>query len=305
MHTIALSRATAADIDRQVQKVLRGLGNPEPPLRLEDVRELQRLDRGYYSSREDSVLREMISRMSVAGQQILARPTLLLDVVRKFDLRALYLPDRKRILLDEAQPTPKQRWNEAHEIGHSILDWHSDLMLGDHEQSLTPACHAQIEAEANYAAGQLLFLQDRFVSEANDIAPALDAVRALKTGFGNTYTTTFWRYIESAHGELPMLGMIGGHPRRGVAETAQMPFRYIIESPAFRRMFPTSSPVALQSIVKAYCGGQRAGPLGSGEALLTDRNGATHLFRFESFFNSYDCLTLGVYQRPYANVVSL
>ena len=36
------------------------------------------------------------------------------------------------------------------------------MMLGDTEQTLTPACHQVMEAEANYAAGQLIFLAKRF-----------------------------------------------------------------------------------------------------------------------------------------------
>jgi hypothetical protein len=36
---------TAKDIDRQVERILHGLGNPEPPLNLELVRELLKLDR--------------------------------------------------------------------------------------------------------------------------------------------------------------------------------------------------------------------------------------------------------------------
>jgi hypothetical protein len=296
MHNIHLSNATATDIDRQVEKVLRGLGNPEPPLRLDDVRELLRLDRAYYSSTDDSFLRETISKMTIASKQVLERPSLLIDVVKKFDLRALFLPDRRRILLDNAQPTPKQRWNEAHEIGHSLVPWHADLMLGDHEQSLAPACHAQIEAEANYAAGQLLFLQSRFVDASSDTAPSLDAVRELKVNFGNTYTTTFWRYVESAHPGVPMIGMIGGHPRRRLAAGQNSLFRYVIESPTFRAMFQVPTIDQLQGIVRNYCGNQRGGSLGSAEFPVPDRNGDSHIFRFESFFNSYDCLTLGVYK---------
>ena len=34
-----LSAKTAKDIDERVERVLRGLGHPEPPLRLKDVRE--------------------------------------------------------------------------------------------------------------------------------------------------------------------------------------------------------------------------------------------------------------------------
>lgn len=306
MRNILLSRPTATDIESQVRKVLRGLGNPEPPLRLEDVRALLKLDRGYYSTRNDSFLREKISRMAVAGAQIIERPTLLFDAVRKFDLRALYLPDRRRILLDESQPTPKQRWNEAHEIGHSIIPWHADLMLGDNEHSLTPGCHAQIEAEANYTAGQLLFLQDRFLTAANDSTPTLDSVRALKGGFGNTYTTTFWRFIEGAHTQVPMIGMIGPHPRRLPANfDSADPFRYVIESPAFAAMFKSVEAKDLYRAVSSYCGGQRAGPLGSAEVILTDKNGESHAFHFETFCNSYDCLTLAVYRRPYARVIGL
>ncbi len=304
MRNILLSRPTATDVESQVRKVLRGLGNPEPPLKLEDVRALLRLDRGYYSTRNDGFLREKVSRLAVAGAQIIERPTLLFDAVRKFDLRALYLPDRRRILLDETQPTPKQRWNEAHEIGHSILPWHADLMLGDHEQSLTPGCHAQIEAEANYTAGQLLFLQDRFLTAANDSTPTLDAVRALKSGFGNTYTTTFWRFIEGAHTDLPMIGLIGPHPRRLPANfNVSDPFRYVIESPAFVETFKSVAVADLHRAVSSYCGGQRAGPLGAAEIVLTDRNGDGHVFHFESFGNTYDCLTLAVYRRRHARVV--
>lgn len=157
VRNIILSRGTASDIDRQVNKVLKALGSPEPPLKLDDVREILKLDRRYYSTTDDSFLRETISKLTVAGTQVMKRPGLLLEAVKKMDLRALYLPDRKRILLDSGQPDAKQRWNEAHEIGHSIIPWHEDLMLGDQEQTLVPGCHAQIEAEANYAAGQLLF----------------------------------------------------------------------------------------------------------------------------------------------------
>lgn len=306
MRNIHLSRPTAADIERQIEKVLRGLGNPEPPLRLEDVRQLLRLDRGYYSTTEDSFLREMVSRMNVAGTQVIERPMLLLEAVRKFDLRALFLPDRKRILLDTSQPKPKLRWNEAHEIGHSIIPWHDGAMMGDHEQSLTPGCHAQIEAEANYAAGQLLFLQERFLVAANDSAPTLNAVRALKAEFGNTYTTTFWRFIESTHNDLPMIGMIGSHPRRPPANfNAAQPFRHIIESPRFRAQFPSITVDRLHAAVLSYCGAQRAGPLGADEIVLQDAAGDAHVFAFETFSNTYDCLTLGVYQRPYPKVVGL
>jgi hypothetical protein len=35
-------------------------------------------------------------------------------------------------------------------------------MMGDTEYSLRPECHEKVEAEANYGAGRLLFLQGIF-----------------------------------------------------------------------------------------------------------------------------------------------
>lgn len=298
MRNVLLSKHTASDVEARISKILKGLGNPEPPLRLEDARELLRLDKGYYSSRDDSFLREAVSKLTIAGIQVLQRPTLLLEVVRKLDLRALYLPDRKRILLDQSQPEIKQRWNEAHEIGHSILPWHAELMLGDHEQSLSTACHAQIEAEANYAAGQLLFLERKFAAMANDSAPGLKAVRTLKEAFGNSFATTLWRYVECAHLHVPMVGLIGPHPRRlPEGFDLRAPFRHIIQSPAFVAEFGDANDAELFRALAGYCSENKGGPLGAGEAILTDRNKSSHLFKLETFGNSYDCLTLAVYDR--------
>lgn len=180
MKNIPLRERTAQKIDDQVAKVLKGLGNPEPPLRLTDVRELLLLDQQYYSSTDDGALGEVASRLRVAGKQVLARPTLLVEAIKTMDLKALYLPDQKRILLDKEQPEAKWRWNEAHEITHSILPWHNSFMQGDTSLTLTPTCHDRIEAEANFGAGRLLFLQDRFKEMAQDTEPTIKAVSGLK-----------------------------------------------------------------------------------------------------------------------------
>ena len=80
---IILDAETARDIDDRVARVLRDLGNPGPPLPLAEVRELLTLDRAFYATGDADVLRETVHRMKVAGKQILLRPSLLLDVVRR------------------------------------------------------------------------------------------------------------------------------------------------------------------------------------------------------------------------------
>jgi hypothetical protein len=95
MKNFFLTPLEAVDLRAQAEKVLRGLGNPEPPLDLPSVYELLRLDRQFYSTTDDGAVREFVSRVKIAGKQILARPTLLIDVIRKAELSALWVPDRK------------------------------------------------------------------------------------------------------------------------------------------------------------------------------------------------------------------
>ena len=232
---------------------------------------------------------------------------LLADAIRKLSLKALYLPDHKRILLDESLPEKKHRWNEVHEIGHSLIPWHEDLMFGDNEYTLSQDCREQIETEANFAAGRLLFLRERFTDEACALEPSIENVRALHKVFGNTFSTTLYRFVESAGVERPIVGMITGHPhvsRRSDDFDPANPCRHFIQSPAFARFFGRTSETELFTAAARYCGSQRGGPLGEDKFILTDDNGDQHHFFFETFFNRYDALTLGKYLRPAVRILA-
>lgn len=305
---VILSAKTAADIDRRVLRVLRGLGDPEPPLRLEEVRELLKLDRGFYTADDPGLAREAVSRIRVGAIQVFRRPALVLDVIRKMSLKALYLPDRKRILLDGSLPAKKHRWNEAHEIGHSLLPWHEDMMLGDNAQTLLPSCLEHIEAEANYAAGRLLFLCDRFGAQALSLPPTIATVQQLHNVFKNTLSTTLYRFVETAGAERAIVGMITGHPhasRRSADHDPAKPCRHFIRSSAFAARFSRVSEPELFGAVVGYCGSQSGGPLGEDELVLTADDGTLHVFRFETFFNRYDALTLGVWNGPHHPVLAM
>jgi Zn-dependent peptidase ImmA (M78 family) len=212
VNNVPLGASTKAEIDRLVDRVIKGLGNPEPPLHLEHVRELLKLDRQFYTAADPGRVQESVSRIRVATIQVFKRPMLLVDAIRKLNLKALYLPDHKRILLDGDLPELKHRWNESHEIGHSLMPWHDGLMHGDDEYTLSTQCHAQIEAEANYAAARLLFFQDKFTEHALSLPMSLKSIRELKNVFGNTLTTTLYHYVERSCADIPMVGLITCHP---------------------------------------------------------------------------------------------
>ncbi len=299
--SLIVSPRTANDIDQRVDRVLRGLGNPQPPLRMEEVRELLKLDLQFYTADNPGLLQEVVSRMKIGAKQVIKRPTLLFDAISKLSLKALYLPDRKRILLDSSIPKLKYRWNEAHEIGHSILPWHENMMHGDTENTLSQHCHEHIEAEANFAAGRLLFLRDRFTNEALSSSPELATIRSLQKSYGNTLSTTLYRFVESIGNDRPVVGVITGHPhllRRTPDHDPNNPCRHFIQSLAFSKMFGRISEIEVFNQMSGYCGSQSGGMLGREELILADDNGDQHRFSFETFYNRYDSLTLGVHMGP-------
>lgn len=300
MATILKARVRQ-DIQAKVDRVLRELGYPEPPLRLEDVRELLRLDRSYFTAESDGLLKSTFSKLKRAGKQLLMRPMLLADAIKKFDLRALYLPDGRRILIDESVPKPKHRWLEAHEIGHDLLPWHHEMLLGDDEVTPTAATHDKMEAEANFAAGSLLFLNEKFAQECRDLPATIASAQDLKKRYGNTFTTTLWRMIEHAGEDCPIIGLVGQHPRD--FDNDKPNFRHVVPSVAFDKAFDIPSVDTFTHELRAYCWGKR-GPLGHGEVVIVAKDGKRHAFQFETFYNGYDALTLGVHAKEVATVIA-
>jgi len=300
-----LPAQTQSDINLRVDKILRDLGNPSPPLNLETVRYLLKLDKSFYSSSDTGLLASAVHKIKIAGIQVYQRPALLKDVITKFDLRALYIPDQKRILLDSTVPVLKHRWLEAHEVVHDIIPWHETVMFGDNKQTIMPACHEQVECEANYGAGQLLFLRELFINEARDLTKGIAAVQQLKGRYNNTLTTTLWRYVEMVFPDVPMLGVVSGHPHPSKAKSdfnPNLPCSHFIQSPTFATNFSKIQITDVFGAIRSYCGSQRGGPLGASELVLSDDSGIQHVFHFETFFNNYDALTLGCYLRPVATV---
>jgi hypothetical protein len=308
MKNLILQPHVRQKIDARVDRLLRDIDNPEPPLRVEEVLELLRLDLAYYRSDDPGFINETIHRLTMAGKQVLARPTLLLDALKKFSVKALYSPDRKRILIDETVPKAKHRWLQGHEVIHDVLDWHEPVHYGDNELTVKQSCLDKVEAEANYGAGQLLFLRQRFAVEALDSPPSVELVRNLAKTFGNTHASTLWRLIEATGRTRPMVGVIHYHPHpRFVSDKFDPanPCRHFIQSDAFSAQFSEVSQHNVYDLLRGYCGPRKGGLLGEATAILTDDNGDEHEFSFETFGFYHECLTLGVHLRKRAVVVGV
>lgn len=288
MKNLIIEAGAASDIESQVNRLLRDLGYGGGKVELREVRELLKLDLQFYSLEDPTLAEEVIHKLRIGGKQVMARPALLLEAIQKMELRALFLPDRKRILLDDATPDIKKRWAEAHEISHSITPWHSDYMLGDTQQTLSPGCQAIIEAEANFGAGRLLFPTAHFseVRLSEDLGMA--HVRALAKQFGNTITSTLWRCVEDS--DSLIFGTVGQNPKTAV--TSDPMITYFIRSLPFASQFANINEDDLVQQINKCCGFQRKGPLGTVEFFLEDINTICHAFVMEAFSNGYQVLTL-------------
>lgn len=300
MQNLILQTAIRQKIDRRVDKILRDLGHPEPPLRLEDVRELLRLHVSFYKTDDDGIMQRAIHNLVMAGKQVWARPTILLDVVRKRGIKALVVPDRKRILIDETLHVKKHRWAEGHETIHTVLEWHEPILHGDSEVTMTQACRDKVEAEANYGAGQLLFLRERFIKEALSSEPDIALVRNMAKKYNNTHASTLWRLVEAVGGRTPMLGVMHYHPAPRFSSAKNdptNPCRHFIRSDSFAAMFSATTELAIFEEISRYIEPKSGGPVGESIVQLTDDNGDRHEFSFETFNFRHECLTLAVHLR--------
>lgn len=292
---VTVGEFEAEDIRRIIDRVLRDLGDPEPPLKLEDVRNQLKLDLKYYSTTDPTYLQEVAHKMRMAGNDILTAPARLFDIVKKSGLAALWVPDAKRILIDSEVPQPKHRWIQGHEIGHSVIPWHREFLFGDDEYTLDPACHAIVEAEANYASSRLLFLQEKFGIEARDLGFDFSSIKQMAKRYGNTLTSTLWRMVEDRNPDQPVFGMVSAHPHYDIGRGPDgEEIRYFIRSRAFAEQFGHFSPEDCYSLIKSFANRRRGGPIVETTHSLTDLNGDRHEFRMESFCNSHAVLTYSV-----------
>ncbi len=179
-------------------------------------------------------------------------------------------------------------------------------MHGDNDQTLSKDCQEHVEAEANHAAGRLLFLRNRFTEEARSSELCFRSVKTLHKRYGNTLSTTLYRYVESVGDEIPIVGVISCHPHRTPHDfDPRKPTKYFIQSASFQARFSKIVEAEVFAEMKKYCGNQRGGLLGKTEMILDDDNGNSHRFYFETFFNSYDALTLGIYLAPEKTMIAV
>ena len=279
-----LDRKTALDIERRVERLLKEMSVKEPPLNVSDVMDHLSVDHSYYDLEDPGLIRDFWHKLKVGANKVNS-------IIKKVDLKALWLPDSRQIVVDDSVPNRKRKWVNAHEITHSIIPTHREFFLGDTAETLDPEYHEMLEAEANFGASELIFLGQKFTLDSLDCNPVFESIRFLGKTYKNSLPTTLRRFIQFSH-DMPMLGVISRPWWSYSPEYGESRCRYFIPSHKFESQFSETRPQDIVDFIDANTTKRRGGPIGNGIFLLKDDNKEDHSFQWESFFNNYDILTL-------------
>jgi len=153
------------------------------PTPLDQVMEVSRLVAAGEIELEPEMKRKLRQRFGNLVDQVLDN---LLGAIR-FDSREVFLKP--------GLYWPRQRFVQAHEIGHDVLPWHSDLYAFlDDKTRLRPEFHDLYERQANQAAIELLAQGDRLREEADGSPITIDSIDGLRNRFEISIQATA-RYV--------------------------------------------------------------------------------------------------------------
>ncbi|MCY2926288.1 MAG: hypothetical protein NT031_12760, partial [Planctomycetota bacterium] len=195
-----MDETTRRQLDKVVACTLRDAGISQPPVNVQDILDFQKLHRDFFDLEDPSVLRRFWHRVKVEGH-------LLVKIVKKIKLSAVWLPDEDRIIVAQDLPKPKQEWASFHDLVHCLCEWHRPFFLGDTAQTLEPEYQLLLEEEANYGASGLMFCGARFQSEARDVSLDWSGVDILCKRYGKSITTTLRRFVQWGH-DHPMVMLV-------------------------------------------------------------------------------------------------
>ena len=286
---------TRREIRAVTWRLLRDAGATEPPVLIPGVVGYLELHQQFYDLQDPSFLDRAKHRVMVHGRR-------LVDIVRKIKLSAVLLYDEDRIVLDGQLPKRKHDWATSHEVGHRVLPWHKPYFYGDTAQTLDPDWQEMLEAEANYAASEIMFCGPVFDREARDLVPSWSAIDALVLRHSKSLTTTLRRYVER-NPEHAMAMLVSTPCWLATPVGQQHRWRHFVVSPRFASEFAETEAGELARLVDANASRRRGGPVADFGCKLCDTSGDRREFHAESFFNSHDILTLFAEARQGSRIV--
>ncbi|MGC0371261.1 ImmA/IrrE family metallo-endopeptidase [Microbacterium sp. SLBN-111] len=158
------------------------------------------------------------------------------DVIKKLSgkvLGLLSIPKRE-YYIDRTVSVPRQRFTEAHEIGHDALPWHEAAFYGEDDSTLDPATKEILEQEANQFSAELLFGAGRFTSHADSYSPGLEVALHLAPQYGVSAHASIRKYVEDSTHAIAVMTTSRYSKTGGTVEVFDT---QSFESPRFRKQY--------------------------------------------------------------------
>lgn len=146
-------------------------------------------------------------------------------------LGALWFGERT-VFIDTSEPEPRQLFTDGHEAMHAICEWHGEALKLDNEDSLFREVRAQIEAEANFGAGHLIFQGGRFHRRALEDQVSIRTPMVLAREYGASRHAALHHYVDE-HPDTVGLLVAGRYPYCD----GTLPIWRSVESREFLRRF--------------------------------------------------------------------
>lgn len=197
------------------------------------------------------------------------------------------------VFIDEEQVASRRQWTDAHEAAHVMCGWHAEVLRLDNEDTLFKEAHDQIEAEAHFGAGHLVFQGGRFHRRALADQISIRTPIALASSYGASRHATLHYYVEEHPYPIALL-VTGRYPY----SDGTLPIWRSIESRSFlerhgrlEQLLPgrrlSIEDRADAPLAEIVCRSKLAVDPPSCEVTIPDLGGRRRRFVAEAFFNGH------------------
>lgn len=237
--------------------------------------------------------------LALEAQQLRLAETTLADALRRlgvddaehYDLDAMLNVNEKSVTLREDLHPLGKKWGCVHEIGHSFLPWHRDLLFYCPILRLPAKVQKQMELEADAFTSDCIFLGDQFMEQAKSQAFGIRPVIELARDYGASITSALRRYVEENPDPCCLLVWRCSDPGED-GDEASLSLRYFVRSQSFNHGFPAVGKTvgANHVVTKAYVKLRDSLGVTVPHAVSLSRGGL--ICSAETFYNSYSLFTL-------------
>ena len=161
--------------------------------------------------------------------------------------------------------------------------------------TLDPDFHETLESEANFGAGQLIFLGERFGQEARDYPRNFESIKTLKDVYKNSMMSTLWRFVEEREPTEASFGLVSRHPLHpniGGAPNGEPVYKFVASS-GFHMRFPGVTANQIYETLRRHSKWSRRGPVVNGDEYFADVGATKRMFHLDGFCTSHQVLTYG------------